>query len=246
MKTATPVVFTCSFDDGHPADLRTAGLLDKYGLQATFYIPVRNREGFPVLPPSRIRELGERFEIGSHTYDHCFLAQAGANESHFQITEGKRRLEDMLGKEVTGFCYPGGKYRQRDADMVRSAGFRYARTTMNLCFDSGDQPFEMPTTCQFYPHQRSVYLRNFARQRKWNRRHEALRLALSHKDWVTRLHALFDHACEHGGTFHLWGHSRDIQELDAWDALDGLLARVAREVAPANRLNNRQLAALDY
>jgi peptidoglycan/xylan/chitin deacetylase (PgdA/CDA1 family) len=240
------MVFTCSFDDGHPSDLKTAGLLAKHGLRGTFFIPVKNREGYAVMPAQQIRELGSRFEIGSHTYDHCFLAQVGASESHFQITEGKRRLQDMLGKEVTGFCYPGGKYRQRDADLVRSAGFRYARTTMNLCFDSGEQAFEMPTTCQFYPHARSVYLRNFARYRKWGRRHEALRLALSHKDWVARLHALFAYACEHGGAFHLWGHSRDIEELDAWGALDGFLATVAREVAPAYRLDNRQLAALDY
>ena len=51
--------------------------------------------------------------------------------------------------------------------MVRAAGFRYARTTVNLCFDPGTDPFQMPTTVQFYPHDRSVYLRNFAKAGGW-------------------------------------------------------------------------------
>jgi hypothetical protein len=33
---------TISVDDGHPTDLRTADLLDKYGLGAIFYIPASN------------------------------------------------------------------------------------------------------------------------------------------------------------------------------------------------------------
>ncbi|MDB5839410.1 MAG: hypothetical protein JWQ23_1362 [Herminiimonas sp.] len=240
------VVFTCSFDDGHPSDLKMAALLDKHGLNATFYIPIKNREGFAVMSEPQIRELGTRFEIGSHTYDHCFLKSVDISESHYQITEGKKRLQELLGKEVSGFCYPGGKYRRRDSDMVRSAGFRYARTTMNLCFEAGDNPFEMPTTFQFYPHDRFVYLRNFARAGHWGRRHEGLRLAVRHDDWEARLHALFDYACEHQGTFHLWGHSRDIDELQAWNKMNRFLEHVAAAVPPDNRLDNRQLAARHF
>ncbi len=237
------VAFTCSIDDGHPSDMKMAELLSKHGLNGTFFIPIKNREGPAVMCGSQIRDLARRFEIGSHTYDHCFLKNVAITEAHFQITEGKKQLEDILGTEVTGFCYPGGKYRKGDADMVKAAGFRYARTTMNLCFDAGDNPFEMPTTVQFYPHDRNVYIRNYARFGKWVERRNGLRLAVRHNNWIDRLHAMFEHAAKRGGSFHLWTHSNDIDRLDAWSEMDRLLARIASRVAPQDRLSNEQLAA---
>jgi len=239
-------IFTCSIDDGHPSDLRVADLLDKHGLNATFFIPIKNREGADMMTRQQIRDISKRFEVGSHTYDHCFLKGVPVEEAHFQITEGKRQLEDMLGKPVAGFCYPGGKYGPEHANLVQSAGFRYARTTMNLCFDTGVNAYEMPTTFQFYPHDRSVYLRNFAKSGQWTHRQSGLRLAMQHKDWMTRLYALFDHACQHGGTFHLWGHSQDIDKLAAWDQLDRFLGHVASRTAMQDRMDNGQLAALYF
>jgi peptidoglycan/xylan/chitin deacetylase (PgdA/CDA1 family) len=237
------IVFTCSIDDGHPSDLKAAELFSKHGLNATFYIPLNNREGFPVMTAAQMRELAQNFEIGSHTLDHCFLKHEPIAEAHRQIAEGKRQLEDVLGHAVTGFCYPGGKYRQCDVEMVQACGFRYARTTKNLCFDAGDRPYEMPTTLQLYPHDRAVYLRNFASAGNWRERRNGLQLALRHKNWQDRLYSLFDHADRLGRAFHLWGHSRDIDLFDGWDELDRFLAHVATRVAPENRLTNEQLAA---
>lgn len=212
-------------------------------MNATFFIPIRNREGMEVMTVSQIRELGRRFEIGSHTYDHCFLNSVNLAQAHFQINRGKEILEDMLGHEVDGFCYPGGKYRREHAELVKSAGFQYARTTMNLCFDAGDNLFEMPTTCQFYPHRRSVYLRNFAKSRRWHKRCTGLTLALENNHWIDRLYRLFEHACERETVFHLWGHSNDIDALDAWSDLDRFLGHVASRVPVQERLSNGQLAA---
>jgi peptidoglycan/xylan/chitin deacetylase (PgdA/CDA1 family) len=240
------MTFTCSIDDGHPSDMKMAELLDKYDLNGTFYIPIKNREGPPVMSPSEIRGLSNRFEIGSHTYDHCFLKSVSITESHYQVTEGKKQLEDILGAPVAGFCYPGGKYRLGDTEIVKAAGFKYARTTVNLCFDVGHKPFEMPTTVQIYPHDRNIYVRNFAKMGAWNTRQNGLRVALMQKNWIKRLYALFDHAEKHSGCFHLWGHSRDIDMVNAWSDLDRFLAYVADKVPVRNRLNNEQLAARYY
>ena len=238
-----PITFTCSIDDGHPLDLRTAELLKKHNLNATFYIPIKNREGESVMTPLQIRTLAEQFEIGSHTYDHCFLNSVGIAEARFQIHEGKKILEDLLGSAVSGFCYPGGKYRREHANLVRGAGFGYARTTMNLCFDAGENRFEIPTTCQFYPHERSVFLRNFVRSGQWPRRKAGLKISLRQQPWIDRLYALFDLAQSRGQVFHLWAHSIDIDRWNAWQELDFFLAYVASEVSPRNRLDNQQLAA---
>jgi peptidoglycan/xylan/chitin deacetylase (PgdA/CDA1 family) len=236
-------VFTCSIDDGHPSDMKTADLLQKHGLNGTFFIPIRNCEGDAVLTGAQIRELGRRFEIGSHTYDHCYLKRVDIWQAYHQIHDGKRRLEDLLGASVNGFCYPGGRYTRRDVELVKACGFTYARTTMNLRFDAGDKPYEMPTTLQFYPHDRAVYLRNFAGSGCWARRIDGLRLSLQHANWIQRLYAMFDHACRHGGTFHLWGHSRQIDQLSAWHDIDAFFGYVAERVAQPRRVNNEQLAA---
>jgi len=149
-------IFSCSIDDGNPLDARAAELLAKHGLAATFYIPVKNREGWSVLGRIGVRKLAEEFEIGSHTLDHCYLSTLPQEEARRQVVDGKARLEDMIGKVVQGFCYPGGKYRREHTELVAAAGFAFARTTVNLFFDSGTRPLEMPTTCQFFPHTRDV------------------------------------------------------------------------------------------
>jgi hypothetical protein len=235
-------LFTCSIDDGHPSDLKMAELLARHGLHATFFIPIRNREGPPVLAGSDMRALAARFEIGSHTHDHCYLSRISPATALHQIKAGKQRLEDEIGKPAAGFCYPGGEFNTAHAQMVRACGFEYARTTVNLLFDAGDKRFEMPTTIQFYPHRWQVYLRNYLRAGCWNRRTAALRLALRHDDWVQRIFALFDFCCEHGALFHLWAHSMEIDRLDAWSELGSFMAHVAASVPPAGRLTNRQLA----
>lgn len=236
-------IFTCSIDDGHPLDMKTAELLEKHGLKGTFFIPIKNCEGDAVLTAAEIRELGRRFEIGSHTHDHCYLKNVDIWQAYHQIYDGKKQLEDMLGAAVNGFCYPGGRYRRRDVELVRACRFSYARTTMNLCFDAGDRPYEMPTTMQFYPHDRAVYLRNFAGSGNWLRRLDGLRLAMQHSNWIQRLYAMFDHACRNGGTFHLWGHSKQVEELQAWHDIDAFFRYVAQRVPLHDRINNEQLAA---
>ena len=237
-------VFTCSVDDGHPSDLRTAELLEKHGFSGTFFIPVRNREDTRMLTPMQIRQLGKRFEIGSHTFDHCYLNYVDVREAYYQIAESKRRLEDLTGSAITGFCYPGGRYTERDIRLVRACGYAYARTTMNLCFETGHDPFRLPTTIQFFPHGRDVYMRNFAAAGHWLRRQYGLWSALSEADWLRRLYALFDHACDSGSgkVFHLWWHSKQVDELDAWRALDAFFDYAAARVPAENRLSNAQLA----
>lgn len=240
------LMFTCSIDDGHPLDLKTAELLDKHGLTGTFYVPIKNREGAYVMSRESLRDLARRFEIGSHTYDHCYLRDLDIRKTYYQISQGKQQLEDILGREVAGFCYPGGKYMRKDVDLVKACGFRYARTTVNLMLDAGQKPFEMPTTMQFYPHGREVYIRNFVRSGDWTKRVPPLWFVLQHKGWLSRLHALFDHACDYGTVFHLWGHSKQIDEQHAWADLDAFLGHVASRLGREQRLTNCELAMRSY
>ena len=155
--------FTTSWDDGHPLDLKLADLLDRHGLPGTFYVPLRNREGLPVMEAGALRQLDGRFEIGSHTLDHHYADRGDAGTWARQVIDGKAALEQALGHAVAGFCYPGGRADAAARQVVRGAGFAYARSIVNLHLDAGDDRFRLPTTAQFFPHPRGVLLRNWLR-----------------------------------------------------------------------------------
>jgi hypothetical protein len=117
---------------------------------------------------------------------------------------------------------------------------------MNLCFDAGKSRFEIPTTIQFYPHPKSVYIRNYVKAGRWSNRAEGLRLALQHNNWLERIYALFDYSCKNEKVFHLWTHSEDINRINAWDELDQFFSYAAKRVTVHNRLSNQQLASKEY
>jgi peptidoglycan/xylan/chitin deacetylase (PgdA/CDA1 family) len=235
--------FSMSVDDGHPLDLRMADLLQSHEIKATFYLPITNQEGAPVLSPTNMRELARSFEVGSHTRSHRFLNTLHGAEAWREIVDGKQQLQDQLGEEVEGFCYPGGRYHHLHKLQVRSAGFRYARTTQNLRIDLAFPLYEMPTTAQFYPHTRSVFFRNFISQRHWRKRSAALSVSLASDDWLIRLQTLLDLAIEQHGVFHLWCHSIDIEKLQLWGQLDEFFSRVTRQIGKDQRVYNRDLIA---
>ena len=58
--------------------------------------------------------------IGSHTHTHINLPQACDERLHLELHEGRRQLEDRLGRRVVHFCYPDGLYDQRTLAAVAS------------------------------------------------------------------------------------------------------------------------------
>ncbi len=237
--TPPACVLTTSWDDGHPLDLRLAELLGRYDCPSTFYVPNSNLEGLPVLSASEIRELlSMGFEIGSHTLDHCYLTSVEPLVAAAQINNGKRLLEDIIGQSVDGFCYPGGRYAPEHVNMVRSAGFAYARTTENFRLDSGMDPFRIPVTIQCYSHTRIVYMRNFANYGGWGTRWRPVRTFVGRGTFLARLKRGLDLAYESGGVFHLWGHSWELERMNLWSTLDAFLQYAVARVPRDRRLCN--------
>ena len=232
-------LFTSSWDDGHPLDTRLAELLQLYGFNATFFVPLSNLEGLPVMSSVEIRDLSKLgFEIGSHTLDHCYLTSVDNGTAQHQIAQGKAVLEQALGQAVPGFCYPGGKYRRCHLDMVHAAEFKYARTTENLHIGTPKDIYSIPTTLQFYPHPPSVFLRNFIRYGAWRQRVKMLARTLSEEDLSSRLKGGLDAVCAEGGIFHLWGHSWELDLFDGWKLLEEFLRYAAERIPAEDRLTN--------
>ena len=128
-----PKTVYITFDDGYEDNYLFAfNSLKKYGLKATFFITselaikglfmpidsndkrVENR----LLTTNQIREMSEaKMQIGSHTLTHPWLTHEGVNIED-EIVKSKRELEEIIGKEVTTFAYPGGLYNDKVLELV--------------------------------------------------------------------------------------------------------------------------------
>ncbi|MBP9058901.1 MAG: polysaccharide deacetylase family protein [Rhodoferax sp.] len=211
-----------SWDDGHPLDLRVGEMLSKHGLTGTFFVPLENREGLPVMTALQMRELDQCHEIGSHTRTHCYLLRCSRSEARSEIETGKQQLEEMLGHRVDGFCYPGGEFDSDVTELVKAAGFSYARTVENLRTDVGHDPWQMPTTLQFYPHGTSTLINNALKHWAFSKL-ALIRPRIESPDFFAYARQIAACCVRSNTVFHLWGHSWEIEEQGLWNELDSFL-----------------------
>lgn len=224
-----PTIVTTSWDDGDPNDLRIAELLVSCGLPGTFYIPLSRELERSVLSKAQMSSITQAgFEIGAHTVSHRTLTDLSGAEIETEVWESKVRLEQSLGCDVSMFCYPRGRYDARVLRAVKHAGFMGGRTTQMLSLGFDFPSFEMPTTLQAYPHRDLHYLKNLGRRKSMRGLiHYATNLR-RFRTWVDKGQALFDEALRHGGVWHLYGHSWEIEELGIWNELDQMLQYVSK------------------
>lgn len=237
----SPRIVTTSWDDGDPRDIRIAELLCSRGLPGTFYVPIDPYKGTELLASSDLRALcSQGFEVGAHSVSHKNLSALGPQELGHEVTDCKHTLEQSLGRAVSMFCYPNGRYNAAVIREVQKAGYRGARTTEMLSMARDFQPFEMATTVQAYPHSRLVYVRNLGRAKSISGLIRYFTELTQLKSWVEIGKQLFDDVLENGGIWHLYGHSWEIAELGIWSDLKELLDHVCHRDG-VTYINNGQL-----
>lgn len=217
---------TISVDDGHPTDLRTADLLDRHGLSATFYVPARNPER-ALLADGDVRRLAERFEVGAHTYSHLPLARMATDEARREIVDGKAWLEDVTGKPAVAFCYPRGKFTAETARLVAEAGFLGGRTCFLSMVDFPRNRFAWGVSTQAFSHPRTIQIRHALLERNLGGLRNFVSIQRLTSDWEAQFSLALDHVGRHGGIAHLYLHSWETDELGDWAKLDRVLARAA-------------------
>jgi peptidoglycan/xylan/chitin deacetylase (PgdA/CDA1 family) len=198
-------------------------MLKEHGLNATFYVAPNNQEfaKHDLLSLPEIRDLSQDFEIGAHSMTHRRLPTISEEEAATEIIESKAVLEQVTGKEIKVFCYPGGAYTRLHVQLVKDAGYRYARTVARHTF-TVDDPYEAGTSVHAYNHGLGFDLWRTACFVKFQPKR-----VLRCLDWDALAKAMFDQVVKKGGIYHIWGHSWEIDEHDDWERLENVFRYIS-------------------
>jgi peptidoglycan/xylan/chitin deacetylase (PgdA/CDA1 family) len=124
-----PTIIT--FDDGNASDVTIAlPELVKRRLKATFFVCAGRIGASFYLDRVAIADLlAAEMEIGSHGMDHRDWRQLDEAALDSELSEARRRIEDLCGKSVTKAAIPFGSYDRRVLARVRREGFECVYTS---------------------------------------------------------------------------------------------------------------------
>lgn len=122
-----------TFDDGYKDNYIYAfPILKKYSLPATVFVIVEEVGRADRLSWDEIKEMQD---TGIITFDSHAVGPEplvnikSAQELKKQIFDSKRILEEKLGRKVTAFSYPEGRFNAKIRQLVIDAGYKLAVTT---------------------------------------------------------------------------------------------------------------------
>lgn len=142
VKVSKPAI-AFSFDDGFDDCYYIAPTLEKYNVNAIFFVNpnfvtsadnndeeyIKNFTDNITLSPGKrpmswdqIKDLEDRgFIIGAHTMDHYLTAKDDENELRYQIVECRRVIEERLSKSCDYFAWPYGRIEHTSQKAVELA-----------------------------------------------------------------------------------------------------------------------------
>lgn len=131
-----------TFDDGDTGFLRfVLPVLEELGFPATIFAVAGQlgraagwvedpRNAVPLMSAAQLRSLPAGLvDIGSHSMMHRKLPELSSEQAMDELRGSKRLLEEVLGRQVTAFAYPHGRYDTGMIGLIEAAGYRYAYTT---------------------------------------------------------------------------------------------------------------------
>ena len=96
-------------------------------LERRFPVESHELEGMAPLTWDMVRRMDRAgVIIGSHTASHCLLPSESIENARKQLVGSRQTLEARLGREVTHFAYPDGRYNPEVVEAVACAGYRFA------------------------------------------------------------------------------------------------------------------------
>jgi len=151
-------VFGITFDDGFRNVLEHAlPVLKETGFTATNYFLANQlggsndwdaANGVPTAAlmsqPEMLQWAQAGQEVGSHGLEHLHLNRLTQDEAQQQIAQSRQQLSQLVGQEVTAFCYPYGDFNPEHVQMAQAAGYVSATTTERGLVQATDGLFELP------------------------------------------------------------------------------------------------------
>jgi len=207
-----------SWDDGASEDMKMLDLSLRYHIPGIFFIPATNDER-NVISSTDIQTLAKAdFEIGAHTYSHLYLTELSIENAEEEIVNGKDYLEQIVGRSIYHFCFPGGRY---NFDLVRISKkyFISARTA-----DTGAivkyGSFLIKPTIHFYNRGIASLIYNGLKNKS-----QIFRLSLKHifsSDYYRMVVNILEDLGKSKNPFNviIWGHSWEIEKFGLWKNLE--------------------------
>ena len=127
-----------TFDDGYQDFITNAmPVLQRYDFTATVFVLAgrlggenewsRSGPNKALLTADDVWEVFQAgMEIGSHGLKHISLLEADDIQLNAETVRSRELLQELLGREIRGFCYPYGYLDGRVVDSARTAGYDYA------------------------------------------------------------------------------------------------------------------------
>lgn len=139
-----PVILT--FDDGYTDNYENLlPLLKKHNTKAVIYVLAdrglknnlwdmgQGEQEASLMNDEQLLECHSTglVEIGSHGMSHRHLPQLNENDALEEISVSKEKLEALLNDEIVSFAYPYGDYGEREAVLVKQAGYSFGIATVS-------------------------------------------------------------------------------------------------------------------
>lgn len=150
------------WDDGVTADRPLVEILRKYKAKASFNLNAGLHESKSkfswVFKETEVHKLGwdemkdlyDGFVIANHSLKHPHLEAISIEDARREVIEGRDKLQQFFGQEVSGFAYPFGTYNEAVKEIILEAGHIYGRTTKRNEYQFPPiDPIEFHPTCHF-------------------------------------------------------------------------------------------------
>lgn len=213
-----------SWDDGAVEDIKLMELSLKYNIPGIFFIPATNNER-RVISGKEIQLLvNNNFEIGSHTYSHCYLTQIPFKKAVEEMILGKDYLEQLTGAEIPHFCFPGGYFNKQLVDVSRMY-FKSARSA-----DTGavveNKSFLVKPTFHFLDRGKRSLLYNSLKNDSIIFR--ILIKNVLNTDYFEVVGKVLKGLSEMPEIYKviIWGHSWEIDQYNLWNKLEDLFISI--------------------
>ena len=141
--------YSITIDDGL-YDLYTVAYptLIARGIPFTAFVSadLLDQEGY--ITTEQLKEMSKNplVTIGSHGCTHRCLDLLSKDEQLYELSESKKKIETIIGKEVKYFAYSNGRFAKNTKRLVRKAGYKYAFGVVPRAYNivSKNYRFELP------------------------------------------------------------------------------------------------------